>query len=187
MRRRSFVVGLGGVATSLGLAAGSGAFTSVEADRTVNVDVEEDYDAVLKLEEVGAGERSEIDGGTVEFELPGDDDGDYAGTTPTGLGTDSTYRFAGDAADSEGGGLFTVTNHGTQPVAVYGAQTVQNDVPSVSVFDVESGAVLTESAPSESIGVGESLACGLEVDTHGVDVRNDEYQVALTIGAAATV
>lgn len=80
-------------------------------------------------------------------------------------------------------GLFGITNQGTQPVEIYGTQSTTTGVPSVSIFDVSTGDLLTEANPSSPLGVGEQLLCGLKVDTHDVSVQTDEYEVSLVINA----
>ena len=49
MQRRKFLVGLGATVSGSATAVGTGAFTSVEADRTVDVEVAGDSDAYLGL------------------------------------------------------------------------------------------------------------------------------------------
>jgi len=108
----------------MSLALGTGAFTSVSAERSVTIDTADDAYAFLRLNERGGGERSEIDGGTLVFNIPGDDESGYPSENPTdpeGLGTDSVYRFGEDAAHDEAG-LFAIRNQGTQPVNVYSTQ-----------------------------------------------------------------
>ena len=189
MRRRRFITALGGFAGAGSLAVGSGAFNFANVERTISVAVADDRDAFLKLTQRGSGERSDVDGNpdTLEFNIPGDDDGDYPVGNPTdpgGVGTDSVYRFDQDAGGDEEG-LFGITNQGTRPVEVYSTQPTTSGVPSVTIFDVTSGDLLTEENPSDPLGVGEQLLCGLEIDTHGVDVQNDEYSVSLVINAVA--
>lgn len=189
MKRRKYILSLGATAAGASAIFGSNAFTSVEANRNVSVAVADDDEAFLKLTQRGSGERSETDGGPekIELQLPGDDEGDYPAGNPTdpeGLGTDSVYRFAGDAAHDEAG-LFGVHNQGTQPVEVYSTQSVTSDIPSVTIFDVETGDLLTESDRSPKLGTGEKLLCGLKVDTHGVAANNDSYDISLTINAVA--
>lgn len=187
MRRRRFITALGG-ATGVGsLVFGSGAFNFANVERSVSISVVDDRDAFLRLTQRGTGERSEVDGNpdTLAFNIPGDDEDEYGGTDPDGLGTDSIYRFGEDAAHDESG-LFGVENQGTQPVEVFSTQETTAGVPSVTMFDVETGNLLTESSPSGPVTVGEQLVCGLEIDTHGVPVQEDEYDVTLTINAVAT-
>lgn len=191
MNRRTLLTSISGLA-AFG-AVGSGAFTSVSAERTVTVDVEDDSDALLKLQEVGDGKRSAMDGGQLELNIPGDNEDQYpsgGSTDPEGVGTDSIYRFSADAGGNPGDGLFKITNQGTQPVDIYGTDGSDADEPSVAMFnvDAENGLtenVLTESDPYESLGTGQTLYCGLQLDTHGVDVQDTVYNVPLTINALA--
>jgi len=165
----------------------TGAFTSVSATRMVSVQTTGDASALLTLKQRGSGERSEMDGtpSKLEFELPGDDEDEYpAGnpTNPEGLGTDSVYRFGKDAGSGVSG-LFSVKNRGTQPVQIYSTQSNTSGVPEVTMYDVGTGNLLEETSPSSEVSPGNQLLCGLEVDTHGVPVRDTEYDVTLTINA----
>jgi len=189
MKRRRLITGLAGVAGASSLVVGSGAFNFANVERSISIDVADDAYAFLRLNERGGGERSEIDSGTLEFNIPGEDDDDYPAGNPTdpeGLGTNSVYRFGGDAAHDEAG-LFAVRNQGTQPVQVYSTQQTTEDVPSVTMYNVNTGDLLTESSPSSQLGVGSGpLVCGLEIDTHGVPIQDTAYDVDLTINAVAT-
>lgn len=184
MKRRRILVGLGGFAAAGSLAAGTGAFSSVAADRHVTAEVAPDYDAYLALEEVGEGERSELDGGTVEFNVPGDDEGQYPSADPTdpaGVGPDSVYRFGSDAGGNPGDGLFRVTNQGTETIRVYSTQSATEGVPTVTMFDVDSGELLTPDTPSDDLSPGDSLTAGLQIDSRDVDPRDEAYAVTITI------
>lgn len=189
MKRRTLIAGLGSLTAGSGLAIGSGAFTSVSAKRTVSVKTAADYEALLTLEQRGSGGRSEMDGtpSELEFELPGDDEDEYPSedpTDPNGLGTDSVYRFGSDAAASQSG-LFAVENQGTQSVQIYSTQSETNQVPEVTMYNVETDDLLTEENPSSPISTGERILCGLEIDTHGVPAKEIEYDLTLTINAVA--
>ncbi|WP_267640721.1 hypothetical protein [Haloarchaeobius amylolyticus] len=171
-------------------AIGTEAFTNVSTNRNINIQTTDDYVAVFTLTQQGTGRRSLLDGNPSElqFDIPSPDEGNYPAGNPTdpeGLGIDSVYRFGEDAAHDEPG-LFGVKNQGTQPVEVYSTQETTAGVPSVTMYDVETGNLLTESSPSGPLAVGEQLICGLEIDTHGVPVQEEEYDVTLTINAVAT-
>lgn len=183
MKRRNFIAGLGTMVSTSAI-FGTGAFTNVSANREVTVAVAHDYNAYLKLTQRGNGRRSYTDGGADEigFDIPSPDDDDYGGTDPEGLGRASVYRFGQDAAGDEDG-LFDITNQGTQSVQVFGSQETTEGLPSVSIYDINSGEILTEDDPSGPLGVGETIVCGLEIDTHGVEVRESEYEIVLTINA----
>jgi len=188
MKRRNFIATFGAAVASGSAVLGTGAFTSVSAERSVSVEVGRDYEALLKLTPRGDGRRSYDDGGTIGFDIPGPDDDDYptgSETDPEGLAPDSVYRFGDDAAHDEPG-LFAAENQGTQPVELYSTQTAAAGVPEVTMYNVENGDLLTEDSPSEPVGVGEQLLWGLEIDTHGVSVREEEYDLTLIINAVAT-
>jgi hypothetical protein len=57
--RRKFITGLGALAAGSAAAVGTGAFTSVEADRTVNVAVADDASAFLSLDDIDSSPNSE--------------------------------------------------------------------------------------------------------------------------------
>ena len=186
MKRRQFVLGLGTIAASGAAAVGSGAFTSVEADRTISVETAQDSDAFLKLDTPGKAERSSS-GDLVEFEFPSlaeQVEDDVNPQNPQGLGSDSVYRFASDVDGSNG--LLKITNSGTQPVDVFAEQETSGDVPEVDIFNIDTGDLLTPESPFEDLEVGEeTLRVGFQIDTFGVDVRDDSYDIALTIVADA--
>lgn len=186
MNRRKYLSVLG-IGSASALAIGTDAFTSVSANRTVSVEAADDNEALLALDQRGTGERSEFDGtpATLEFNLPGDEEGEYPDGNPTdpqGLGTDSVYRFGMDAG-AQTQGLFRVQNQGTQPVQIYSTQSETGGVPEVTTYNVETGNTLTEGSPSPPLPTGNRFLCGLEVNTHGVPVQETEYDVTLTINA----
>ncbi|MGM0397467.1 MAG: hypothetical protein ACQEQY_00605 [Halobacteriota archaeon] len=186
MKRRTFIRTFAGSVAASGLVVGSGAFNFANVERTVSISVVDDDRAFLKLTQRGTGRRSYTDGATemVGFDIPGPSESDYGGTDPDGLGSNSVYRFASDAANDEPG-LFGVMNQGTNPVRIYSSQATTKGVPTITIFDVETGETLTEDSPSELLGVGDELLCGLEIDTHGTPVQDDDYDVTLSINAKA--
>lgn len=190
MKRRQIITAFGGLAGASGIVVGSGAFNFANIERTVSISVADDRNAFLKLTQRGSGERSELDGNpdTLEFSIPGDDEDNYPSGNPTdpeGVGPNSVYKFGRDAADDEMG-LFAITNLGTDPVDIYSTQPTTNGVPSVTIFNANTGDLLNEISPSSPLGVGENLACGLQIDTRGVTIREDEYEVPIIINAKST-
>lgn len=184
MNRRTFLVGLGATAAGASGLVGSGAFSSVEADRTVQVDVDRDARAFLVLDHLGDGERSNSSDRTLKFTLPSlreQNRDDTNPNNPAGLGTDSVYRFDRDAGADEPP-LFIAQNRGTQPVRLYSSPPEASDEPSVFIFDTVTRELLTKESPSEEIGVGENIGLGLEVDTEGMET-NELYDTAVTIHA----
>ena len=183
MKRRKFILGFGATAASGAALLGSGAFSSVEADRNIAVETAKDSDAFLELDPKGEAERSSA-GDQVEFEFPSlaeQVEDDVNPQNPEGLGADSVYRFESDVEGSDG--LLRVTNSGTQPVDVFAEQQTTGDVPEVNIFDVDSKNLLTPENPFEDLGVGEELSVGFQIDTFGVDTG--DYDIVLTIVADA--
>jgi hypothetical protein len=87
MQRRKFVVGLGSLAAGSAAAMGTGAFGSVEATRTVGVNVAHDGNAYLGLEE--ASPYAEIDGHQLILDFEGNNNGGH------GINADSVTTFDG--------------------------------------------------------------------------------------------
>ena len=105
MERRKFVVGLGALASGTAAAVGTGAFTSVEADRQVDVQVAEDANAFLGLDNSGAANDEYFDTSGDEYAV------DFASTGAGGSGVNPN-------ADTVAEDVFMITNQGTQPVEV---------------------------------------------------------------------
>lgn len=100
--RRAFLVMLGG-ATAGGVALGTGAFTSVNAERTVSVETASDASALLGIEPGVEGGEYVTQNGAVGI--------DITGTQAGGQGVNGNAITAIDQ-------LLEVTNNGTTDVAV---------------------------------------------------------------------
>ena len=112
---------LGSAAVGGATAVSTGAFTSVEANRDVSVNVADDSSALLTLDQSSAGPNSEyaaVTDGEVSIDLDNSDDGGGAG-----LNQNATTNIFD---------IFRVENQGTQPVAVH--------VPPESVTPASAGA-----------------------------------------------
>jgi len=109
MERRKFILGTGALAAGGAAAIGSGAFTKVEADRDIEVAVEDDADAFLRLASHsgpnGAYAEETGDPGTIEFNF----DDDATGVAGSGLSDEAFYNFED---------VFVIGNQGTQAVGV---------------------------------------------------------------------
>ena len=103
------MIGAGALATGSAAAIGSGAFTSVEADRDISVEVADDSDAFLALEvhdgPNGAYAEETGDPGTIEFNFDGDADTEGG----SGISDEAFWNFED---------VFVIQNQGTQPVGV---------------------------------------------------------------------
>ena len=108
MERRKFVIGAGALATGSAAAVGSGAFTSVEADRDIEVNVAGDAGAFLQLEPSGGpnGAYAEQDDNTLVVNF--DDDATTEGGS--GLNEDASFIIRD---------VFDITNQGTEDVFVW--------------------------------------------------------------------
>lgn len=186
MNRRQVLAGLGMAASGSAVAVGTGAFTSVEADRSIGVAVaDEDTASYLALDAVGAstanGAFAANDGTgkaiTFDFndEIPDSvDDGDpvtnYGGE---GVGKDSTYEFDN---------VFEITNQGTQEIKVTIEELTKGDFednntqpqnPSNQLrmrFYAGSDASTPLHNNPETVGVGNSQAVGVEIKTGDVAI-----------------
>lgn len=108
MRRRKFLAAFGSLAAAGAAGIGTGAFTSVEADRTVSVAVAADDHALLTLEPAAGpnGEYATLDDGELAIDLSPSNPTDAGGTG------------VNEQAETTIEGVFAVENRGTQPVEV---------------------------------------------------------------------
>ncbi|AEH38163.1 DUF1102 domain-containing protein [Halopiger xanaduensis] len=166
MHRRKFVIGVGSLAAGSAAAIGTGAFDSVEAERTVTAELADDADAYLALESSSSHSEVDPNGRLKIFDINGitNDGGGH------GVGGNSEYHFDG---------VFEVTNQGTDTVHFYvgGLGTFVNgndELANVYVYedgardtplDGDAGALQIDSGTTESIGV--------YVETGDVDVEPD--------------
>jgi len=122
--RRSVLIGLGGVVAGGGALIGTGAFTTVEAQRTVSVETAGDASGFLGLEaadrtdgssttqanasntDANQNEYVQETGGTIQINLDGGDDED----------TDDAGQGLNQNAITTFRNLVTITNNGTQNV-----------------------------------------------------------------------
>jgi hypothetical protein len=124
MQRRKFIASVGSIAAAGAAAMGTGAFTSVSADRSVSVNVAGDDAALLALD-ASSGANSayatQTGSGEVTVEI---DDTDDVYADASGVNANATTKIFE---------LFEIKNQGTQPVAVH--------VPPESVTPESAGAV----------------------------------------------
>lgn len=112
--RRKFITGLGALAAGSAAAVGTGAFTSVQADRSVSVAVSDDSDALLALttdpnddgtDEADNAAYVNTSGSAASINVDS-----AASTTGTGVNANATTQITD---------LFKVVNQGTQAAVVY--------------------------------------------------------------------
>ena len=194
MKRRTAILGLGSLVISGGLAAGTGAFTVVEADRDITVDVADDAEALLGLDPDtldNAAYATESDG-IVGVDISPDADGDFEG--------EGVSPFARTTIEE----VIEVTNQGTQDVAVF----VEASDPSLDELDgdfelfatdpdddSDDRANLREGTDIDDelqvIGAGDSFALGFEINGIGknpdelTELEDEISDLTVTITASA--
>ncbi len=153
MQRRKFLIGTGALVAGGAAAMGSGAFSSVSAERGVTVEVADDNDAYLGLEAVRDGIISE----------DGDD-----GQLTLDLGSERTEEggegFNEDAV-TEINGVFQITNGGTDTVDI----DVENNVDGLE----------TDAQDPDDLEPGESTLVDIEVDTLNESPQDEEDGVVV--------
>ena len=146
MQRRKFVIGLGALTTGTAAAVGSGAFTSVEADRDVEVAVADDANAFLGIEPAGEGNDNYVEGdatdGTIGLNFDDPDGVDGEGIN--------------DRALTVFDNLLTITNQGTQDVLL-GIDFVDEDGDPVGgPGQVGVGGAILRGEPDNLVDPGEN-------------------------------
>ena len=124
MKRRNFLVGVGGTAIGASALVGSGAFTSVEAQRKMKISVEKDSQAYLQL--------TESDGihGQNYVHVDDEDGTLYIDIADSGYGGDNEGAGLNRNANTIMRDLFHICNHGKQEVYVW----VENLPDGVSIW-----------------------------------------------------
>jgi hypothetical protein len=188
MERRKFLIGAGSLAAGGAAALGSGAFTSVQADRSVDVTVAGDANAFLALEPSPSanGNYATTNDGTLAIQLDGSDD------TPAGDGVN-------DNAVTKIKDVFRMQNQGTQPIYVYiedpsdqvtfklgrvsrGNPINDNPVSRLTpneIVDVET------SENAVNVGIGLEVKIHLFIDTTGNSTPDELLDGDITIQATA--
>jgi len=165
------------VFAAIGLVAASGAFTSVQADRTATVNVTGDSSALL-----GLSEPSSIDEGAVTFSN-GQAEIDL---TSSGIGADASGLNPN--ATTALTPLLNITNNGNNDVdltvsitSVGGGSAL--DSGDITVVDGSNSTLSTEtlsSGDTQQIG----LVFNLRSDDVGVDDISDDFEIVIEIEAS---
>jgi len=171
MERRKFVIGLGALAAGGTAAVGSGAFSSVNAERSVSVETTEDSEANLAFFA-----NEEFEGDDEEYVQEGDN-----GTI------ELTFESVNRDAETVFEDLFVVQNNGTQDVQLRVANDpgepgedpiwgsgVGADGP-MDIKHPDGGSMVggnfqqTRAEGSIDLGPGDELTLTVELDTRGFD------------------
>lgn len=174
MNRRTVLIGVGGVVAGGGALLGSGAFSQVEADRTVTIETAGDDAAFLALEAADGDydEFFDYDDGVLELNIGELGDAE-------GLNENAVTAFDG---------IIAITNNGTQEVEL----SIEQDGDGVALYEGDfEGSDDTTPLDGVTIGDGDTENIGIAVDT-GFEgsfpdgTIDDGESVELTITAEAT-
>lgn len=159
---------MGGLVAAAGsFSLGTGAFTSVSAQRNVNVAVADDDEAYLSLDDTSQIARaySAGDPEQIAFAIPSIQEN----TIGDGVGQNSVYEF---------GDLVKVTNQGEDTVLVWSESAPTGAVESVSLTGPES--VLDAKEDGIELTPGEAFSAGLLIET---SEKTGSYDTSVTIRA----
>lgn len=166
MRRRKLLKMTGLLACGSTAAVGTGAFTSSQAERNVEVAIADDNDAYLTFDATSDLIRANTSGGKLEIFLPGLET-ERSGNPPEGDGVnpESRYTFAN---------LFEIRNQGDDPVEVYSLQTQSE--PGIDIFLTggPDAQLLSTEANAIKLTPGERISAGIFVVVHDVQPRGFE-------------
>jgi len=194
MNRRNVLIGLGGVVAGGGALLGTGAFTTVEAQRTVSVETAGDADAFLGLAAARDNYQEE------NFVTEGED-----GTIQINLDEDSPGE--GDGLNQNARTVFrnlvTVSNQGTQTVdeitlefddngSVDASDTfsfpVDDDDGNTDEVDNGENILTGENDVPDELDPGEDINFGIEIDLleggDDGDLPEDDYTLTIEAHAA---
>lgn len=153
MNRRQVLGIIGALGGGGAVVTGTGAFTSVEADRDVSVQVADDTNAFLQIAAAGEGNDEYVTTGGGEFGI------DLTGNNSTNAGGQGVNANATTVIAD----LFEIRNQGTQETSV--------EVTPLAFVDSGSGdtlivLVVPQTAfPSVTLGVGDAETYSLIVDS----------------------
>lgn len=183
LTRRNTIIGLGTIAAGAGVIGGSGAFDSVEADRSFEVSVSGDANALLGLQaadnSIIAGTETGGAGGNdiIYFELQDEE-------------TEGQNTALNENATTEFFDTFSVTNNGNQTVTL----TIElGDIKGVSfLLNAEPDSTEPEkdlSSEGHTLNPGDSIDIDLRIDTteggYKEPGENDVYQITIRAQTAA--
>ena len=193
MDRRTFLIGLSGTAVAGGALVGSGAFSRVESQRDVTVQVAEDPNAYLGLSGTGSPNSDNYvsidDNGHLAIDISSHDDFSGPDTEPgDGVNSDSFTYFDG---------MVEVCNQGKEDVGFYVEPPTDDDFPGgidatgpdgtpyadeprlqfytgEAALDGDAGTdTVMGEANAETVLLGECIELGVRVMTKGIDASDD--------------
>lgn len=181
MNRRKFVIGLGSAVGGGGALVGSGAFTSVDADRMAEVAVAEEDQAYLKITPTPntangafAGQTSQSDGEQLYLDF----NNSIPNRSSQGVGQSSEYEFDD---------VFRVENQGTQTVYVNITPVTAHNESTLLKFYVRDGSgnrvFISPGASDLESTTGTVSNIGVYIET----AEESSYSTPIQDGGDATV
>lgn len=168
---------MGAVVSSGAAVMGSGAFSAVEANRSLTVEMETDKNAYLRMRPSDAN-FAEVDPNNGQVKFAFDDDWATPGVEGKGLGKNSVYEFEG---------VLYLQNQGSRTVRVFGQYTddAVEDIGLIQSTDVNSaeggsGDLLTEENPSDPLEPGDEVEVGFVIDTSETSLGDKQTSMKIT-------
>lgn len=168
MKRRSLIASIG-VAVAGGAAIGTGAFTSVEADRTISVEIADEDEALLALDSLDV-----EDNPNTAFVQAGDtqprsrirlDFNDVVDNDGRGPGTNSVYEFDR---------VFGVQNQSARDLFLQTEFNNVEDLEGVGFYIEETADKPIKNDVAVRIRQGHSTTVGVTFDTDSIDVERGD-------------
>ena len=180
MKRRTLMIGLGATAAGGSALVGSGAFTSVQADRDVEIDVADDSDAFLQLQPAEDDDGDELPNGQYARERNGILELDFTGDNEEIAGGGEGFNARANTGVSR---VFEVRNQGTQGVEVALRTSEQDDTDTNGVVLVPSDV----DAPGEQNLLLTITAHGVGLDPVALDPgEKQQFSVTATVREGVT-
>ena len=188
MKRRTAILGLGGLVAGGGAAMGTGAFTSVEAERRVDVTVAGDLESYIALQPVQDDLVEDPDERDLESRTPVAQDDPFSKVDETSGRLELNVTALNAEAKTIIPNLFEIRHQGVEnrDVTVFIEQNGENtDVITFFAFDEnDDRIVLNEGEEGATVSSGERVIVNLEADTSGVSPGDDIIE-SITIKATA--
>lgn len=167
MERRKFITGLGALVTGSAAAMGTGAFSSVEASRSVSVNTADDASAYLALES-GDTDYVSDDSGDGQLTI------DLGGPTVSGDGGGEGFN---ENATTYVHSVITVKNQGNENVGV-GFPDGEGGSTSETTLSTSAGDATFSFHGDANLTPGDSVHIDVEVDTSVAGGEDDTLTIA---------
>jgi len=168
MKRRNFIAGLGFLTTGSAAAMGTGAFTSISANRNVSVSVSPDSKAYLQLKTLDTPNSAKfVDGSSGRSD-----------TLSVSIGkNDAGGMGVNEQAETYFDDLFSITNQGSQPVWIW----MRSNITGVNYYNsdndegisLDGNNVFNDREVIQYVEVGDGFNVGLAINTVGTPFDRD--------------